>query len=74
MLHPPPRGNRETPRSLDHARSLDGPNGYVSTEAGHWFFANLDGDNSAAKDKIKDLSAEEFRDDLDFILNGDREF
>ena len=32
-----------------------------------WFFANLDGDGSAAKDKITDLQASEFADDLDFI-------
>jgi Ca2+-binding RTX toxin-like protein len=38
-----------------------------------WFFANfvLDvGDDAATKDKIKDLTAEEFAGDLDFILSG----
>jgi hypothetical protein len=36
-----------------------------------WFFANLfldNGDNANQKDKITDLSAEEFASDLDFIL------
>jgi PKD domain-containing protein/hemolysin type calcium-binding protein len=35
-----------------------------------WFFANLDGDgdSSASKDKITDLQAAEFADDLEFIV------
>jgi WD40 repeat protein len=33
-----------------------------------WFFANLDGDGNAKnKDKITDLSANEFAEDIDFI-------
>jgi Ca2+-binding RTX toxin-like protein len=41
----------------------------TGSEGQDWFFANLDGDNDAAKDKITDLSAIEFANDLDFI-NG----
>lgn len=35
-----------------------------------WFLFNADGDNQAKKDKVTDLSAAEFADDLDFIAGA----
>jgi hypothetical protein len=48
----------------------DGAADVLTGSAGiDWFFANLDGDGdpSVTKDKITDLHALEFADDLDFI-------
>jgi hypothetical protein len=45
----------------------DGAADVMTGSAGQdWFFANLD---SGVKDKITDLSASEFANDLDFILH-----
>ncbi|MBW3597896.1 MAG: cadherin-like domain-containing protein [Planctomycetes bacterium] len=47
----------------------DGQKDVLTGSAGaDWFFAQLDGDDEAAKDKITDLGAGEFADDLDWIL------
>jgi Ca2+-binding RTX toxin-like protein len=35
-----------------------------------WFLFNADGEEGTAKDKVTDLSASEFADDLDWIDNG----
>jgi Ca2+-binding RTX toxin-like protein len=46
----------------------DGTADVLTGSAGiDWFLFNADGDNEASKDKVTDLSAKEFADDLDFI-------
>lgn len=49
----------------------DGDKDTVTGGSGQdWFLVNLDGDHDARKDKISDLSADEFADDLDFITGA----
>ena len=47
----------------------DGVEDTLTGSAGQdWFLLNLDGDHGAVKDKVTDLGAQEFADDIDFIL------
>ncbi len=70
------RANGDVYLAVDgsHGQTLtvfdDGVKDVLTGEGGlDWFLFNADGDNEARKDKVTDLGAAEFADDLDFILN-----
>lgn len=68
------RANGETYLAVDdsHGRAVmvfdDGVKDTLTGNGGQdWFLFNADGDDQAKKDKVTDLSAAEFADDLEFI-------